>query len=149
MRSDTLYCSFCGKSQHQVRKLIAGPGIVFICNECVDLCHVIVHPQPKAPAPEPELKLCKDCRWAKHDDYGELRIKQPQWICHHADATYLPEPDYVTGETEQPQHTSCHGMRKGICGAQGKLWEPQDEAGKFGSVIGFGEVLAEPEQGDG
>src|SRR5262245_25582835 len=33
----TLYCSFCGKSQHEVRKLIAGPD-VFICDECVELC---------------------------------------------------------------------------------------------------------------
>ena len=33
----TLYCSFCGKSQHEVRKLIAGPT-VFICDECVELC---------------------------------------------------------------------------------------------------------------
>jgi ATP-dependent Clp protease ATP-binding subunit ClpX len=36
-----LYCSFCGKSQHEVRKLIAGPS-VFICDECVDLCNDIV-----------------------------------------------------------------------------------------------------------
>jgi ClpX C4-type zinc finger len=39
----TLYCSFCGKSQHEVRKLIAGPA-VFICDECVDLCNDIVEP---------------------------------------------------------------------------------------------------------
>lgn len=38
----TLYCSFCGKSQNEVAKLIAGPT-VFICNECVDLCNDIVH----------------------------------------------------------------------------------------------------------
>lgn len=38
---NTLYCSFCGKSQHEVRKLIAGPT-VFICNECVELCMDIV-----------------------------------------------------------------------------------------------------------
>ena len=38
---NTLYCSFCGKSQHDVRKLIAGPG-VSICDECVDLCTDIV-----------------------------------------------------------------------------------------------------------
>ena len=38
----TLYCSFCGKSQHEARKLIAGPT-VFICDECVDLCMDIVH----------------------------------------------------------------------------------------------------------
>jgi len=39
--SKTLYCSFCGKSQHEVLKLIAGPS-VFICNECVDLCNDII-----------------------------------------------------------------------------------------------------------
>src|ERR1700734_1598566 len=36
-----LYCSFCGKSQHEVRKLIAGPS-VFICDECVELCTDII-----------------------------------------------------------------------------------------------------------
>jgi len=39
--TNTLYCSFCGKSQHDVRKLIAGPA-VFICDECVELCEDIV-----------------------------------------------------------------------------------------------------------
>jgi hypothetical protein len=39
----TLYCSFCGKSQHEVQKPIAGPE-VFICDECVDLCTDIVEP---------------------------------------------------------------------------------------------------------
>ena len=38
---NTLYCSFCGKSQHEVRKLIAGPT-VFVCNECVELCMDII-----------------------------------------------------------------------------------------------------------
>jgi len=38
---NTLYCSFCGKSQHEVRKLIAGPN-VFVCNECVELCMDII-----------------------------------------------------------------------------------------------------------
>ena len=36
-----LYCSFCGKNQHEVRKLIAGPS-VFICDECVELCNDII-----------------------------------------------------------------------------------------------------------
>ena len=40
--SDELYCSFCGKSQHEVQKMIAGPS-VFICNECVGLCNDIVY----------------------------------------------------------------------------------------------------------
>ncbi len=39
--SKLLYCSFCGKSQHEVRKLIAGPS-VFVCDECVDLCNDII-----------------------------------------------------------------------------------------------------------
>jgi len=41
-KNRTLYCSFCGKSQHEVRKLIAGPE-TFICNECVELCGDIIH----------------------------------------------------------------------------------------------------------
>jgi hypothetical protein len=40
----TLYCSFCGKSQHDVRKLIAGPPPSFICDECVELCTDIIEP---------------------------------------------------------------------------------------------------------
>jgi len=39
-----LYCSFCGKSQHEVRKLIAGPPPSFICDECVELCIDIIEP---------------------------------------------------------------------------------------------------------
>lgn len=40
-KNETLYCSFCGKSQHDVKKLIAGPS-VFVCNECVHLCNEII-----------------------------------------------------------------------------------------------------------
>jgi ATP-dependent Clp protease ATP-binding subunit ClpX len=43
---NTLYCSFCGKSQHEVRKLIAGPT-VFICDECVELCMDIIREEQK------------------------------------------------------------------------------------------------------
>ncbi len=44
---NTLYCSFCGKSQHEVRKLIAGPN-VFICNECVELCEDIIREEDRS-----------------------------------------------------------------------------------------------------
>ena len=44
---NTLYCSFCGKSQHEVRKLIAGPT-VFICDECVELCMDIIREEHKS-----------------------------------------------------------------------------------------------------
>ncbi|MGD8176603.1 ATP-dependent Clp protease ATP-binding subunit ClpX [Marinimicrobium sp. ARAG 43.8] len=46
-----LYCSFCGKSQHEVRKLIAGPS-VFICDECVDLCNDIIREEIQEAASE-------------------------------------------------------------------------------------------------
>jgi ATP-dependent Clp protease ATP-binding subunit ClpX len=63
-----LYCSFCGKSQHEVRKLIAGPS-VFICDECVDLCNDIIREEvqesgeetktDKLPTPH-EIKITLD-----------------------------------------------------------------------------------------
>ncbi|GAC14401.1 ATP-dependent protease ATP-binding subunit ClpX [Aliiglaciecola lipolytica] len=46
-----LYCSFCGKSQHEVRKLIAGPS-VFICDECVELCNDIIREEIKEISPK-------------------------------------------------------------------------------------------------
>ncbi|MDR5611112.1 MULTISPECIES: ATP-dependent protease ATP-binding subunit ClpX [unclassified Arsenophonus] len=48
-----LYCSFCGKSQHEVRKLIAGPS-VYICDECVELCNDIIREEVKEIAPHRE-----------------------------------------------------------------------------------------------
>jgi ATP-dependent Clp protease ATP-binding subunit ClpX len=45
----TLYCSFCNKSQHEVRKLIAGPS-VFVCDECIDLCNDIIREEAQAQA---------------------------------------------------------------------------------------------------
>ena len=46
-QSDKLHCSFCGKSQDEVKKLIAGPS-VYICNECVDLCNDIIEEEIKS-----------------------------------------------------------------------------------------------------
>src|SRR5215203_1303064 len=46
------HCSFCGKSQDQVRRLIAGPGAVYICDECVDLCREIID-EEEVPAAKP------------------------------------------------------------------------------------------------
>ena len=51
-----LYCSFCGKSQHEVRKLIAGPS-VFICDECVDLCNDIIREEIHENGEDTESKL--------------------------------------------------------------------------------------------
>ena len=51
----TLYCSFCGKSQHEVKKLIAGPS-VFICDECIDLCNDIIREEAPVDAPAGEAR---------------------------------------------------------------------------------------------
>src|SRR5512139_3578927 len=51
-----LYCSFCGKSQHEVKKLIAGPS-VFICDECIELCNDII--RDEVPAEGPAAKAGK------------------------------------------------------------------------------------------
>ncbi len=72
----TLYCSFCGKSQHEVRKLIAGPT-VFICDECVELCNDIIREEIKGAG-----TVRKD---------GE--VPSPQEICDLLD-------DYVIGQAQ-------------------------------------------------
>ncbi|MGR3546328.1 MAG: ATP-dependent Clp protease ATP-binding subunit ClpX [Roseovarius sp.] len=82
---NTLYCSFCGKSQHEVRKLIAGPT-VFICDECVELCMDIIREETKSagikssegiPAPR---DICKVL-----DDYviGQARAKKVLSVAVH------------------------------------------------------------------
>jgi hypothetical protein len=47
----TLYCSFCFKSQHAVKKLISGHGSIFICDECVSLCNEIIAGRPISSKP--------------------------------------------------------------------------------------------------
>ena len=68
--SKLLYCSFCGKSQHEVRKLIAGPS-VFICDECVDLCNDIIQEEISDKVPKKEgASLPKPAEIHNHlDDY--------------------------------------------------------------------------------
>ncbi|MGC9582166.1 UNVERIFIED_CONTAM: ClpX C4-type zinc finger protein, partial [Salmonella enterica subsp. enterica serovar Typhimurium] len=54
-----LYCSFCGKSQHEVKKLIAGPS-VFICDECIDLCNEIIRDEAAISEKESGLAVKSD-----------------------------------------------------------------------------------------
>ncbi len=53
MRARDYRCSFCGKAQSQVKRLIAGSRNVFICDECIDLCHDIVHEESEVKKSEP------------------------------------------------------------------------------------------------
>ncbi len=66
-----LYCSFCGKSQHEVQKLIAGPS-VFVCNECVDLCNDIIH--------EEELTQSVDNSWKKLPTPKEIHASLNEYV---------------------------------------------------------------------
>ncbi|MDJ0808309.1 MAG: AAA family ATPase, partial [Gammaproteobacteria bacterium] len=73
-----LYCSFCGKSQHEVRKLIAGPS-VFICDECVELCNDIIREEMQDSGDESTGKLPKPHEINKTlDQYviGQARAKK-------------------------------------------------------------------------
>jgi ATP-dependent Clp protease ATP-binding subunit ClpX len=73
--SDLLKCSFCGKSQKQVKKLIAGPG-VYICDECIDLCNEII---------EEELAESGEVKWEE--------LPKPMEICAFLD-------QYVVGQDQ-------------------------------------------------
>src|SRR3954454_20402849 len=73
-----LYCSFCGKSQHEVRKLIAGPS-VFVCDECVELCNGIIREELEDRAERARDKLPKPLEIKKVlDEYviGQERAKK-------------------------------------------------------------------------
>jgi ATP-dependent Clp protease ATP-binding subunit ClpX len=73
-----LYCSFCGKSQHEVRKLIAGPS-VFVCDECVELCNDIIREELEEKAERTREKLPKPHEIKKVlDEYviGQERAKK-------------------------------------------------------------------------
>jgi ATP-dependent Clp protease ATP-binding subunit ClpX len=97
-----LYCSFCGKSQHEVKKLIAGPS-VFICDECVDLCNDIIKeevdekgavaaPKQKLPTPKEILKIL--------DEYviGQARAKKILSVAVYNHYKRLRAGDFKKGD---------------------------------------------------
>ncbi|QIQ20630.1 ATP-dependent protease ATP-binding subunit ClpX [Zophobihabitans entericus] len=72
-----LYCTFCGKSQHEVRKLIAGPSSIYICDECIGLCNDILHEEGKD--------------FPAKDEFEKTALPTPHEIRDHLD-------EYVIGQ---------------------------------------------------
>jgi ATP-dependent Clp protease ATP-binding subunit ClpX len=92
-----LKCSFCGKSQEQVRKLIAGPG-VYICDECVDLCNEILDEElfdssTAAPQPSPRREQPSEKRRTRASSLSLTQIPKPREIKKYLD-------EHVIGQDE-------------------------------------------------
>lgn len=91
-----LKCSFCGKSQEQVRKLIAGPG-VYICDECVDLCNEILDEElfdsSAAPQPVPRREQAPEKRRSRSANISLSQLPKPREIKKYLD-------EHVIGQDE-------------------------------------------------
>lgn len=73
-----LYCTFCGKNQHEVQKLIAGPSSIYICNECIGLCNDILKEETKT-------------SFSSHQELVNKALPTPHQIREHLD-------EYVIGQ---------------------------------------------------
>jgi len=116
---NTLYCSFCGKSQHEVRKLIAGPT-VFICDECVELCMDIIREETKTAGlkasdgvPSPQ-EICSVL-----DDYviGQMHAKRVLSVAVHNHYKRLNHADNSDIELAKSNI-----MLIGLPGAEKRCW---------------------------
>ena len=92
---DLLKCSFCGKSQKQVKKLIAGPG-VYICDECIDLCNEII---------EEEL--------SEGGELGLEELPKPREIYEFLNG-YVIGQDTPRSRSLSPSTTTTSGSRPGV-----------------------------------
>ena len=79
------FCSFCGKSQNEVRKMIAGPGGVYICDSCVNVCKTVIDREVKASQPQ---------------ETAPFKLLKPNQICSELDQHVIGQEhakDHATG----------------------------------------------------
>ena len=109
--NDQLLCSFCGKSQRQVKKLIAGPG-VYICDECIDLCNEIIDEELcRAGRPQPR----RASQAARHQRDPERLRRRPgrgqahvwPWPCTTTTSACRPSPLRARPTSSSPRAISC------------------------------------------
>jgi len=102
-----LHCNFCGKSQHEVRKLIAGPS-VYVCDECVELCNDIIREELQETQEEAEFKKLPTPREISSilDEYviGQKRAKRVLSVAvynHYKRLNYSGKKDDVELQKKQ------------------------------------------------
>jgi len=124
-----LKCSFCGKSQEQVRKLIAGPG-VYICDECVDLCNEILDEElfdssASSPQPVPRREQAPEKRKSRSSAIALNQIPKPREIKKYLD-------EHVIGQDEAKKVLSVavynHYKRLSFIQAKGSSKVPAEDA---------------------
>lgn len=124
-----LKCSFCGKSQEQVRKLIAGPG-VYICDECVDLCNEILDEElfdssSSVPQPSARREHQPERRQTRSSGFSMNQIPKPREIKKHLD-------EHVIGQDEAKKILSVavynHYKRLAYAQSKGANKSPGEDA---------------------
>ena len=138
--TDAFYCSYCARRQHDVRKLIAGPGPrLFICDACVDLCHEIVHP----PA---DKKPARFLTGYQPGSYGCHEAMHMAFVLQELVARQLLEHRAITSRPEwaklaQTAFDTLFELYQAI--DREHLVESHGESGERGQVIGFGALPSE------
>src|SRR6266568_4430758 len=94
--NEQLLCSFCGKSQRQVKKLIAGPG-VYICDECIDLCNEIIEEELAEPS---EIKWDSLPKPREIYEFLDYYVKKAE-----TGIIYIDEIDKIARKSENPSIT--------------------------------------------
>jgi ATP-dependent Clp protease ATP-binding subunit ClpX len=124
--ADLLKCSFCGKSQKQVKKLIAGPG-VYICDECIDLCNEIIEEElaeSARPGPRRAAQAARDLRVPQHlrRRSGHRQASLAVAVYNHYKRIQAGRAQARNGSDEQVDIAKSNILMIGPTGAARPIW---------------------------